>query len=225
MCDWRGLCTAGGLVRRGQARLALVVALSALSCRTTGQPDGGDWQIIPGQRIGRVSAATTEQELVRAYGAAAAERGRVELGEGETAPGTVLFGADSLRRLEVLWQDTVSRAHPARVILRGRTSVWHLPAGIGLGTRLRQLEQSNRGAFTLAGFGWDYGGVVLDWRGGALAPLLPGVRLYLDPDTHQRDNPAYRAVLGDREYGSSAEPMQALDPSIYQIFVDFESPR
>jgi hypothetical protein len=205
------------------ALLACTLALSALACRETGQDDG-EWRIVPGQWIGRVGAAATEQELIRAYGPAAVERGRVELGEGETAPGTVLFGTDTLRRLEILWHDTVSRARPARVIIRGTSGVWHLPPGIRLGTRLRELEKYNQGAFTLAGFGWDYAGVVLDWRDGALAARLPGVRLYLAPGPEQRDSPSYSQVLGDRDYASSAEPMQALGPRVYQIFVDFETP-
>jgi hypothetical protein len=201
---------------------AWVLALSAPGCRATDQPER-EWLIVPGQQVGLVSAAASEQELIRAYGAAAVEQARVELGEGETAPGTLLFGADSLRRLEVLWQDTVARARMARIIVRGEAGVWHLPQGIRLGTRLRQLEHHNQGAFTLAGFGWDYGGIVLDWRGGALAERLPGVRLYLDPGAESRESPAYHAVLGDREYASSLEPMQALNPRIYQIFVDFEA--
>ena len=205
------------------ALLACTLALGALACREAGQNDG-EWRIGPGQRIGRVGAAATEQELIRAYGPAVVEQGRIELGEGETAPGTILFGSDSLRRLEILWHDTVSRARPARVIIRGTTGVWHLPPGIRLGTRLRELEKYNQGPFTLAGFGWDYGGVILDWRGGALAAQLPGVRLYLDPRPEQRDSPSYSQVLGDRDYASSAEPMQALDPRVYQIFVDFEAP-
>lgn len=201
---------------------ACLLALSAMGCRDPGQDDG-EWRIVPGQRIGRVSAAATEQELIRAYGAGAVQQTRVELGEGETAPGTILFGADSLRRLEVLWQDTVARARPARVIVRGTSGMWHLPPGIRLGTRLRELEKYNQGAFTLAGFGWDYGGAIVDWGGGALAAQLPGVRLYLDPGTERRDDPAYSKVLGDRDYPSSSAPMQALDPRVYQIFVDFAS--
>ena len=200
---------------------ACLLALSTTSCRET-DPPSDDWQIVPGQRLGRVSVPFTEKELIGAYGAAAVERTRVELGEGETAPGTILFGADSLGRLEILWQDTVTRTRPLQVILRGTAGRWRLPPGIGLGTRLRRLEQYNQRAFTLAGFGWDYEGVVIDWKGGALARLLPGVRLYLDPASAQRTAPVYQAVLGDREYPSSAEPMQALDPGVYQIFVDFE---
>jgi hypothetical protein len=124
----------------------------------------------------------------------------------------------------VLWHDTVSRARPARIIVRGSSGPWHLAPGIRLGTRLRELESLNHGAFTLAGFGWDYGGVILDWRGGALAARLPGVRLYLEPAAGQQRSPAYRKVLGDRDFASSAAPMRALDPRVYQIFVDFDGP-
>ena len=136
---------------------------------------------------------------------------RIELGEGETAPGTVLFATDSLHRLEVLWHDTVARAGPARLVLRGRQSRWHLPAGVSLGTTLRELERRNGRAFTLAGFGWDYGGAIVNWADGALAAELPGVHLYLDPGAAQYRTPTYQEVLGDRDYTSS---MPALPGSI-----------
>jgi hypothetical protein len=181
-----------------------------------------DWLIVPGERAGAVRAASSESDLIRAYGRAAVQPVRVELGEGETAPGTVLFAADSLRRLEVQWHDTVTRSRPARLVLRGAKSRWQLPAGISLGTRLRDLEGRNRRGFTLAGFGWDYGGVILDWKGGALARVLPGVRLYLDPGPSQYATPAYGEVLGDQDYASTAPAMQRLNPAVHEIFIDFE---
>jgi hypothetical protein len=189
-----------------------------------GQPPAAepDWLIIPGQRAGAVHRSTTEAQLVEAYGRGTVQPIRIELGEGETAPGTVLFATDSLRRLEVLWQDTMARARPARLVLRGTRSRWHLPSGISLGTSLRELEQWNERAFTLAGFGWDYGGAVVDWADGALAAQLPDVRLYLDPGARQYQTPIYHEVLGDRDYSSSAPAMQALEPRVYQIFIDFE---
>jgi hypothetical protein len=149
---------------------------------------------------------------------------RIELGEGETAPGTVLFPGDSLRRAEIVWQDTVNRRQPARVILRGTRSEWRLPFGITLGTTLQELERLNRGPFTLAGFGWDYAGVITDWNGGALDSALAGIKLYLDPGPAAHQSPAYSQVLGDRDYASSLPPMQQLNPRVYQIFVDFGEP-
>lgn len=207
-------------MRRRLALWAYTLTLPLVACRSP-RASEHDWLIVPGQRAGAIHAASTEEQLIGAYGAAV-QAGRIELGEGETAPGTVLFGADSLHRLEVLWQDTIARARPARLVLRGTMSQWQLPAGISLGTTLRALEHHNGRDFVLAGFGWDYGGVILDWRDGALARKLPGVKLYLDPGARQYETPAYREVLGDRDYRSSIPAMQTLNPRAYQIYIDFE---
>lgn len=148
---------------------------------------------------------------------------RIQLGEGETAAGTVLFPGDSTRRAEIIWRDTVSARVPVRVVLRGRESRWRLPGGISLGTSLLELERSNGGAFTLAGFGWDYSGVITDWRRGRLAELLGrGVRIYLSPADSSMALPEYTRVLGDRNFSSGDPAMQRLDPRVYQIFLDFE---
>jgi hypothetical protein len=198
-----------------------VLASNAAGCDAHRMSDH-DWQIVPGQRVGALHRASTEVQLAQTYGQDAVQPFRVELGEGETAPGTVLFATDSLRRLEVLWHDTVARARPARLVLRGTASRWQLPAGISLGTGLRELERRNGRGFTLAGFGWDYGGAIVAWNGGALGPQLTGIRLYLDPGAAQYRTSAYREVLGDRDYSSRAAAMQALDPRVYQIYIDFE---
>lgn len=196
-----------------------LVSVAGCGGSPTAEPD---WLIIPGQRAGALHRSSGEAQLVEAYGRGAVQPTRVELGEGESAPGTVLFASDSLRRLEVLWHDTVARAHPARLVLRGRQSRWHLPAGVSLGTRLRELEQRNGRAFMLVGFGWDYGGAIVNWADGALGAKRPGVHLYLDPGPAQYQTPIYHEVLGDRDYSSRTPAMQALDPQVYQIVIDLE---
>jgi hypothetical protein len=158
-----------------------------------------------------------------AYGPPNVRQAQIQLGEGETAPGTVLFPDDSLKRIEILWQDVPRRRFPSRAILRGSKSVWKLPRGISLGTSLRELEGMNGSPFTLAGFAWDYEGVVFSWAGGALDTALAGAKLYLAPDGKARSDSAYGRTLGDREYSSSVEAMQQMNPRVYQIFVDFPS--
>jgi hypothetical protein len=92
---------------------------------------------------------------------------------------------------------------------------------VSLGTSLRDLERTNGRPFVLTGFGWDYGGGVVDWRGGALAGLLgDGVRLFLAPPPPRRADGAYATVLGDREYASSLPAMRRLAPAVWQVFVD-----
>jgi hypothetical protein len=181
----------------------------------------GPWQIGPTES-GAISRRSSAAELRRRFGAQNVEQTRIELGEGETAPGTVLYPRDSLRRLEIMWRDTVAQQEPARIILRGSQSQWRVARGISLGTSLKDLERLNGRPFTLAGFGWDYAGVLIGWNGGSLDSALAGVKLYLDPGTAQSESAPYSQVLGDKDYSSSLPAMQQLNPRVGQIFVDFE---
>jgi hypothetical protein len=176
---------------------------------------------VPQKSAGFVTRESSEKDLRQKYRSGDIDSVRVELGEGETTPGTVLYPSDSLRRLEIIWRDTLARAGPSRLIIRGARSRWQLPRGISLGTTLQELEGINGKPFKLAGFGWDYSGVVTDWRGGILDSTLNGVKVYLDPGPVQYKS-AYSEVLGDRDYSSALPAMQQLLPRIYQIFVDFE---
>jgi hypothetical protein len=166
--------------------------------------------------------------LRRAFGSANVKAERIDIGEGETVPGTVLFSADSTRRLMIIWSDSTARRLPRRLILRDDSSRWSVAEGITLGTTLEELEKLNGRPFTLAGFGWDYAGVVMDWRGGKLAtPLGRSVKLYLVPPSSAQSDPAYNSVLGDRPYASDLAAMRRLKPTVRQIFIDFgtaESP-
>jgi hypothetical protein len=181
------------------------------------------WSITP-NRFGPISPQTMENDLRRDFGDSTVVRVRVELGEGETTPGTVLFPSDSLRRAEIIWRDTLNRRSPGRIVLRGNRSQWQASRGISLGTTLQELERLNGRSFTLAGFGWDYAGVVTDWQGGTLDSALAGIKLYLDPGAAQHQTAAYAQVLGDRDYSSALPAMQQLNPKVTQIFVDFGDP-
>jgi hypothetical protein len=216
-------------------RLLAAVIVCVLGCRmsdrgsaaTSDRPGAAssspEWQ-LSSDGGGAVSDSSSEEELRERFGSAQIDTTRIELGEGETAPGTVLFPRDSLRRLEIVWQDTVSRSHPARLILRGERSRWHVGPGISLNTSLTELERLNGQPFTLAGFGWDYAGVITSWNGGALDSTLAGIKLYLDPGSLQYGSEPYSQVLGDKDYSSDLPPMQKLNPKVRTIFVDFSTP-
>ena len=161
------------------------------------------WQITPGRVAGPMTARTSEADLAKHFGAATVKPTRVELGEGESTPGTVLFPDDSSKRAQIVWHDTISRSGPSRLILRGSRSQWTVGPGITLGTSLKELERINGRPFTLAGFGWDYAGVITEWGGGTLDSALAGVKLYLDPGPAQYHSLPYSQVLGDRDYSSA----------------------
>ena len=184
-----------------------------------------EWSVEPGQRIGLLEASGSEADLAQAYGAANVGQATIDMGEGELASGTVLFPADSLRRVHILWKDGEGRRLPDVAIFRGYRSSWILPESVSLGTRLSDLERRNGRPFHLLGFGWDMEGLVTSWDGGRLDKALTGrIKLYLSPDSAGRAIPDYADAQGDREYESNSAAMQRLNPAVYQILADFHPP-
>jgi len=181
--------------------------------------------VDPGQRIGLLRASGSEADLAQAYGAANVGQATIDMGEGELVPGTVLFPADSLRRVHIIWKDSEGRRFPDVAIVRGYRSAWILPESVSLGTRLSDLERRNGRPFRLLGFGWDMEGLVTSWGGGRLDTALSGrVKLYLAPDSAGRAIPEYVQAQGDSEYSSDAPAMRRLNPTVYQIIADFHPP-
>ena len=197
--------------------LMLLAALPSLQAH--------DWVIVPGERVGPVTAETTEAELVQLLGAEHVKPTEVHVGEGFFEPGAILYDEDPTRRLHVIWSDSTLRARPKRVYVRADSSLWHLQDDITLGTRLSELEERNGGPFVLAGFEWDYSGTVTSWEGGMLGQLDgPEMRvlLRLDPPWEGHADSVYYAVSGDRDFPSDHWAMRRLDPAVYEILILFQ---
>ena len=238
-------------LRRRIASVGALAVISALSaCRdqgssaaTTGQADSvrrGIRAVVSGDSARRVRTASTwlalsddsatigahtaDRMLDSMFGAANVRRERVEIGEGETLPATVLFPDDSARRLEILWVDTVARDRPAHFRIGGTRSEW-FAGGVSAGTSLTDLERINGRPFVMTGFGWDYAGTITSWNGGRLDSLPPGVerlvvRLYPARDAVSDSLKQY--VAGDRDFPSTNPILQRLNPRAYAVEVWFE---
>lgn len=189
-----------------------------------------DWLILPGERVGPLTASTSEQELVRAVGEENVRRGPVHVGEGETEPGTFLYPDEPARRLAILWVDE-GRSRPRIIDVcadmgrKRENCEWRTAQGITLGTPLKEIEVMNGRPFLILGFAWDYEGTVIDWRGGKLGkPFTSGGRLLLRlaPRREAAEFPDERQVLGDRSFSSGHPAMQRIDPKVYAMIVEFE---
>ena len=147
--------------------------------------------------------------------------------EGDYNEGTVLFGKDPSARLEIFWRDTAGKRNPEWVSVRGDGSRWRTPAGVSLGARLRMLETLNAGPFRLLGFGTDVSGTVMSWSNGRLAAGDSAgcrVRLRLGfAREHTRDGRSslVRQLIGEREFSSGHPAMQSLNPSVYELFLQY----
>ena len=178
--------------------IAILVVVVAGAEGTSSQEDA---TIVPGERVGVISASVDLARLVSLFGQSLVVERPFSTGEGFCIPGTVVFPGTP-DELEIAWQDQ-ERSRIATVRIRRAGGRWVTAEGVRVGTSLQDLERLNGGPLTFGGFGWDYGGRVASWEGGRLArKLSDGVSLGLDADGDALrkigGGPRARVLLGDK---------------------------
>jgi len=185
-----------------------------------------DSLIVPGQRVGEITSKTSLADLERLFGKANVKVGDIPGAEGAMAPGATLFPNDPSKKLTLYWKEAKSKAQKANphigvVVIDSPNSPWHTEAGIKVGTTLKALEKLNGHPFTLSGFDWDYGGMVLSWGDqGKLREIFQtkgGLSLQLAPPVGFKGD--YNAVTGDGTFSSDNPAMQKLNPEVTTIQV------
>jgi hypothetical protein len=135
------------------------------------------------------------------------------IGEGQSFSATVVFASEPTRRLEFVWDQTGALYH---VRAPGEASVWVGPGGVALGQKLQDVQRANGAPFILTGWGWDYGGRVIDWGEGALSSET--CRIFVD---FAALGPA---PLGDVDWTSDSLAMRNADPFVIAITLVPRSP-
>ncbi|MEJ2131510.1 MAG: hypothetical protein P8Y95_07805 [Gammaproteobacteria bacterium] len=187
-----------------------------------GESPRDDWLLVPGTRAGPITASTSEAVLAEIFGPSNVSTLPLDIGEEMYETGTIVFEADPSRRIEILWRDQHLRRHPRRISVKGSQSRWHLSRGIGLGTTLEELEALNGGPFVLAGWGWDYGGTIYDWRGGLLAPIEVTKKVWIRLAAggwQELSDEERSSIRGDVEYLSSLPILATLDPRVEAVSI------
>ena len=166
-----------------------------------------------------VAPSDTAKSLMQRYGKEAVMQ-ELPGAEGETYKGLVLFPKANDHRLEVAFTEDKSK-HVSGLTLRdsAKTSKWNVN-GITIGSRLDDVQKANGKAFLVAGFEWDYGGFVTDWKGGALArPMQGGCRVTIRFD---RKSAAPKSLLGDGvKVASDNAALVKWSPVVTEIGVNF----
>ncbi len=169
----------------------------------------------PVDRLEDVATSADTYDTLRVrYGDAALARETFHGAEGAEAPGWVLFPDEPARRIEVWLNDAGD--HPSALAIRG-ASTWQRADGVRIGLTTLQLEKLNRRAFEFAGFGWDYGGVVTDWKGGTLAHdgRFAGPVTLCEPA-----NPPEGYPTGDGAFMSDSAVVRKQPPTVCEFGVD-----
>ncbi|SDW61168.1 hypothetical protein [Lysobacter enzymogenes] len=144
--------------------------------------------------------------------------------EGAEIRGVRLFGADPTRRARLYFQDSQALRGLSLVVVDDPGSRWRLDNGVAIGLPLAELVRLNGKPLRFYGLDWDYGGIVTDWNGGALAPK--------DGDPVRRnarlgwadDAPANAAApVGDGEFSSddARYPKQGALLQVDELSVSF----
>lgn len=200
------------MLRRALACLALLFAASAAGAA----PKKADPVVAC---TGPFAKSVTHARLVKAFGKRNVAIERVGIGEGEMQTASVIFPRNKARRIEVLWIDEKRRRNPSE-IRTGIDSTWRTAQGIRRGLSLAEVEALNGRPFELWGFGFDYGGTTLDWKGGALATQPGGCTLTLR--FTMRDGADNAGVyIGEQSLMSDSEAMRKADPVVDAVMLRF----
>ena len=193
--------------------LIAAVALAVALAQTAPPTEGPITCTLP------VAATDTAKSLKQRYGSEAVIED-LPGAEGETYKGLVLFPRASDRRIEVAFiEDKTAAVSGMTLRDTAKTSRWSV-AGISIGASLAAVRKANGKPFVLAGFGWDYGGYVTDFKNGALGRILPGGCSVTVRFGTEKDTP--RALSGDGVKVSSDNPaLLKLAPVVTEIGVNF----
>lgn len=167
---------------------------------------------------GPFSRRTTEADLRRMYGAANVRHQMVSGAEGDEVPATVLFENDESRRAEVFWTNDARRTGFSSIRTAGRR--WISRDGLRVGSPIADAERANGRPFILSGFGWDYGGMVQDWRGGRLD--MARARCHVGFDFSPVGTSNSNEAVGDAPFRSDSRAMRSQHPAVGRISLSFD---
>lgn len=168
--------------------------------------------IVPGERIGIVPLDISRVELADLVGEEVLIDTTINLGEGFTATGTLVFPGTK-RELEITWFDSLMNSTVGITVIGEAYETFE---GICIGISLTDTN-SLLGEFRLMGFSWDYEGYA-DFSGTSLGDGINAVFDAGEFDTPERLE-AWESLQGDGWFSSLNSGMVNLDPRIASISI------
>lgn len=118
---------------------------------------------------GPLGPEATLESLRGRFGKEHVQVAEVPLGEGDSEQGVILFPEQAEQRAYLYFEDPQALVGLAGVRVLDPQSRWQLEPGIRIGLPATDLVALNGAPVSYSGFGWDYGGTVIDWHEGKLA--------------------------------------------------------
>lgn len=131
--------------------------------------------------------------------------------------------------VQIFWKDSLHRTGLTSATTRATynsdagnyvfSSTWCSANGVHIGTTTDELEKMNGKPFIFSGFGWDYGGGIRDWQGGALEGKGIGIDLTESDAIGNIPESEYTQILGDQDVRSDHPVVKKVQPKVYRISV------
>jgi len=123
--------------------------------------------------------------------------------------------------ITIRWKDSAYHREIGVIECFGEHPRWHSAEGIKIGSGLKELARVNGKKISFYGFGWDYGGLVESYNGGALDKSEIGYRLNLDID-YAGDRSIYGEVGLDTEMPAVQKALDSI--RVWWITLSFYKP-
>jgi hypothetical protein len=178
-----------------------------------------DTLIVPGKRVGAITAKSTFADIVKIYGKQRLSSKKFYGAEGQVELPATLIILGQNRSLTVVWKDA-KKQQLFQVIIDDPT--WKTAEGIGVGTSLSKLRQI-LGEFKITGLGWDYGNQVVNLSP-AMQAKYTGLNIAVNADrAAAKKFPAdLRAVSGDGVTPAASDPRwKSLKMQVSHLTVSF----
>lgn len=198
--------------------LAAFVTLAFFGCKEKAKPNENtekkfDSIIVPGERVGLITRDVCSKEAVLAAYGDSAKVDSIYLAEGYMDEGVVLFPNNPRRTAYIYWGPGGNSKRPEfiRILsgdMPGPGADWKTDGGLAIGSTLEEVEKQNGGPFEISGFGWDYGGTVMNWKGGKFAGK--GFGIVFMPSGDMTDT----TLLGEHNILSTDSLLRKSEPRI-----------
>ena len=175
--------------------------------------------VILGERVGPVTINSSAKTLTAELGSKEVVTTEVGLGEGEVETGTMVFPG-SRREMTVFWRNQESLSAPYMIRISRPGTPWSSPAGITIGSTIRDLHEANEAPFEIYGLGWDYGGSLASWGKGRLKETHGITRLFsgvMGYDEFRHPDYDSIKVMGDSVFPSTHPDFKRLEVAVKEI--------
>ena len=204
--------------------------ITVLLLATPAAAQKNDWLIVPGQRVGPVTAATSRADLDAIFGKENVQERNLDASDVPEAA-TAVYPSDASAALAITWD----RERPAAIRICFATQTgpcrWRTSSGIYIGTSIRELNTLNGKSFQLTGYGGDGRVTVTSWRHGQLEENAASsghleVVLTLDAKLEDRllskqESELMKQLVGGKPHSSKYLPLLELNTAVSALTLEF----